>query len=156
MDATPNARHSRCLKASPRARQRRKSIRSPRRPQSREHPLVPNENCPSSHPSSSSPADLQKSSQELPTNPKMGLLRIADFGLGRFHRYESLLSKGSRVGGTEAYMPPEIPPKKCTSPKGDIWSLACLYLEFLSWAVLGSARMGLGSLLHSEGEGTLL
>lgn len=70
----------------------------------------------------------------------MGILKIADFGLGKFHRRDSR-SRSIRASGTNTYLPPEALLNMSISRAGDIWSLACLYLEFISWVLTGSAAI---------------
>jgi serine/threonine protein kinase len=63
---------------------------------------------------------------------KEGVLQIADFGLGKFHSQRS----GSRtrtMAGTPAYEPPEARLKGEVSRPYDVWSLGCVFLEFLVW-----------------------
>jgi serine/threonine protein kinase len=67
-----------------------------------------------------------------------GLLVIADFGLGRFHRLESRSRVDpATIGGTATYAPPEVQLGSRVSRAYDIWSLACVYLEFATWLVGG-------------------
>lgn len=63
-----------------------------------------------------------------------GILRIADFGLGRFHGRES--RSNDPAGNNPAsptYKPPECKLGKFISRAYDIWSLGGLYLEFITW-----------------------
>lgn len=70
---------------------------------------------------------------------KVGLLRIADFGLARFHRLESRsVVDPKTVAGTAAYVPPEVFLERPISRAYDIWSLGCIFLEFITWLVLGA------------------
>jgi serine/threonine protein kinase len=71
-----------------------------------------------------------------------GILQIADFGLGRFHGRDSR----SRVPpedilGSPTYEPPECKLHRPVSRAYDIWSLGCLYLEFITWLLKGSAEI---------------
>lgn len=61
-------------------------------------------------------------------------LVISDFGLTRFHSPDSVSRVANRlVGGfSPTYSPPELDLQEELSQKYDIWSLGCLYLEFLS------------------------
>jgi serine/threonine protein kinase len=73
-----------------------------------------------------------------PNNPK-GILQITDFGGGRFHR----LVTRSRIDpktvmGSATYIPPEIELEIPVSRVYDIWSLGCIYLEFVTWLLWGS------------------
>ncbi|TVY48835.1 Serine/threonine-protein kinase [Lachnellula occidentalis] len=67
-----------------------------------------------------------------------GYLLIADFGLMEFHR-RLTRSKvlAQKIGGSQTYGPPEMGLNKEISRAYDIWSLGCLYLEFIIWMVLG-------------------
>jgi len=70
------------------------------------------------------------------------VLQIADLGLGRFHRLESRSRVDPKtVAGSQTYMPPELPLNKLVSRKYDIWSLGCVFLEFITWLVRGSAGL---------------
>jgi serine/threonine protein kinase len=70
----------------------------------------------------------------------VGILQIADFGLGKFHRQDSR-SMSIRAAGSPMYLPPELRLNIPIGRAGDIWSLACLYLEFTSWILTGSANI---------------
>jgi serine/threonine protein kinase len=68
-----------------------------------------------------------------------GILQIADFGLGRFHGRESRSNvRPDTVLGTSSYEPPECKLHRPVSRAYDIWSLGCLYLEFITWLLKGS------------------
>lgn len=63
------------------------------------------------------------------------ILKISDFGSTSFHSASSW-SKISpdELGGTRTYRSPECDlPSSNISPAYDMWSLACVYLEFLVW-----------------------
>ncbi|RSL93644.1 hypothetical protein CEP52_013132 [Fusarium oligoseptatum] len=66
---------------------------------------------------------------------------ISDVGLSRTHdKSTQFRSKTKMVGGeTIAYAAPEteLYPDRATSRRYDIWSLACLYLEFVIWLLYG-------------------
>lgn len=65
-----------------------------------------------------------------------GLLKITDFGLTRFHRTLERQPREWRCSPT--YRPPEFDlAGQHLSPKFDIWSLGCVYLEFLTWLLMG-------------------
>ncbi|TVY41411.1 hypothetical protein LSUB1_G003306 [Lachnellula subtilissima] len=67
-----------------------------------------------------------------------GYLLIADFGLMDFHkRLTRSKVLAQKIGGSQTYEPPEMGLKKEISRAYDIWSLGCLYLEFITWMVLG-------------------
>lgn len=77
-------------------------------------------------------------------NRPWGTLRITDAGLARFH--EQVTSK--RVVGTSTdcftneYAPPEAFSKGGKwSRRFDIWSLGCVYLEFIIWILAGFAEV---------------
>jgi serine/threonine protein kinase len=76
------------------------------------------------------------------TQDPMGVLQIADFGLGRFHGRESR----SRVNpdtivSSPTYEPPECKLRRPVSRAYDIWSLGCIFLEFVTWLLKGSAEI---------------
>lgn len=90
-------------------------------------------------------------------NTKRGTLKITDVGLSKFH----ILVTSRRPDGTtakhttERYCPPEFDPQHSErrrqlvegtgdgklSRRFDIWSLGCVFVEFLIWAVLGQKRL---------------
>ncbi|KAH0537549.1 hypothetical protein FGG08_005648 [Glutinoglossum americanum] len=69
-----------------------------------------------------------------------GILQIADFGLGKFHRLDSRSNTGN-VAGTPTYEAPERPLNKPISRAYDIWSLGCVYLELITWLLAGVERV---------------
>lgn len=79
--------------------------------------------------------------QQTPdTEDERGILQIADFGLGRFHGRESRSNvPPDTVMGSPTYEPPECKLHRPVSRAYDIWSLGCLYLEFITWLLRGSA-----------------
>jgi serine/threonine protein kinase len=66
----------------------------------------------------------------------LGLLQLADFGTGSIHR---AISKSNipRNAVQHTYRPPEIDLLQPLSRSMDIWSLGCVFLEFVSWLVKG-------------------
>lgn len=73
------------------------------------------------------------------TGSSLGVLSIADFGLTRFH-YQQSRSNISPVGigNSPTYRAPEFDmPDGLLSRTYDIWALGCVYLEFISWYLLG-------------------
>lgn len=68
--------------------------------------------------------------------PGLGLkIKMADFGLGRLYSKESRSKQtpGS-VKRTESYAAPEYElPNGLISPKSDIFSLGCVFLEYIVW-----------------------
>jgi serine/threonine protein kinase len=74
-------------------------------------------------------------------HPK-GVLQIADFGLGRFHGRDSRSGVNpDTVLSSPTYEPPECKLRQPVSRAYDIWSLGCLYLEFITWLLRGSAEI---------------
>jgi serine/threonine protein kinase len=91
-----------------------------------------------------------------------GVLKISDFGLARFHKLESRSKVDpASISGSPTYMPPECELHSPVSKAYDIWSLGCLYLEFITWLVCGwegveefahvrSVKIGVGDLLDDK------
>jgi serine/threonine protein kinase len=76
------------------------------------------------------------------TDDESGILQIADFGLGRFHGRDSRSKvPPDSVMGSPTYEPPECKLHRPVSRAYDIWSLGCLYLEFITWLLKGSAEI---------------
>lgn len=76
--------------------------------------------------------------QEGDTN----VLRIADLGLGKFHVKSTDDRKKAyeytkTMTGTTRYMPPEFNAEKYISRRHDVWSLGCLFIEFIIWTAWG-------------------
>lgn len=70
--------------------------------------------------------------------PGLGELKIADFGLTRFHGRESrsnINPLGIPVSLT--YRAPECDTGAKVSQNYDIWTLGCLFLEFITWYLIG-------------------
>jgi serine/threonine protein kinase len=71
-----------------------------------------------------------------------GILQIADLGLGRFHRLESRSRQDPRdITGSPTYIPPELPLEENVSRAYDIWSLGCIFLEFITWLLEGDVGL---------------
>ncbi|VUC27444.1 unnamed protein product [Clonostachys rosea] len=77
-------------------------------------------------------------------NPHDTILCIADVGLGKFHaKTTQMRMEGNEITdtktGTSRYLPPEFDMKtnKQISRLHDVWSLGCVYLEFIVWALWG-------------------
>ncbi len=72
---------------------------------------------------------------------KSCILVISDVGLARFHDKSTELRAKSRfvAGESRPYAAPETAlfPDRPTSRRYDIWSLGCLYLEFIIWLLYG-------------------
>ena len=64
-----------------------------------------------------------------------GKLSIADLGSGKIHTYRSGSVQTGAQNGTPTYEPPEAKPGGRTSRPYDVWSLGCVFLEVLVWAV---------------------
>jgi serine/threonine protein kinase len=69
------------------------------------------------------------------------ILVISDVGLSRIHDKSTQFRSKTRMvaGETIAYAAPETElfPERPTSRRYDIWSLGCLYLEFVIWLLYG-------------------
>jgi serine/threonine protein kinase len=69
------------------------------------------------------------------------VLVISDFGLARIHDQATQLRSKTRLAGGETivYAAPEIElyPDRVISRRYDIWSLGCIYLEFVIWLLYG-------------------
>lgn len=72
---------------------------------------------------------------------KRGILRIGDFGSSRIHTYRSGSVNTKSPSGTPTYEPPEARAEGATSRPYDLWSLGCVSLELLIWAVFGSSEV---------------
>lgn len=70
-----------------------------------------------------------------------GTLKLSDFGLAEFsiHQTTSMPQK-SKLGLSVAYRAPEADLMPCSAigRSYDIWTLGCLYLEFITWMLGGS------------------
>lgn len=67
-------------------------------------------------------------------------LVIADFTLMRFHSDATTsFTFANQVGFSPTYRPPEVDERigAIVSQKYDIWTLGCVYLEFVTWHLLG-------------------
>jgi serine/threonine protein kinase len=81
------------------------------------------------------PPDCKKKDKE-------GILQITDFGLGRFHGRDSRSNVDPRrVMTSPTYEPPECKLERPVSRAYDIWSLACLFLEFATWLLEGTDQI---------------
>jgi serine/threonine protein kinase len=68
-----------------------------------------------------------------------GTLKISDFGLAEFHTIHSRSNRPkSQVATSPSYRPPEYDMKDGTISRSyDIWTIGCLYLEFIAWLLGG-------------------
>lgn len=66
-------------------------------------------------------------------------LVIADFGLTRFHSSDTIMATmpGRLHGVSRTYRPPEADLDAPLLQSYDVWSLGCLYLEFITWYLVG-------------------
>lgn len=69
----------------------------------------------------------------------LGVLRIADVGLAKTHTVNTQQRKSATNAntGTLRYEPPEMGKDEPLSRVYDVWSLGCVFLEFLIWAMYG-------------------
>lgn len=67
--------------------------------------------------------------------------QIADFGSGKVHTYRSGSVNTKSANGTQTYEPPEHTKEGATSRPYDVWSMGCIFLELLLWAVFGYAAV---------------
>ncbi|EXF75138.1 protein kinase domain-containing protein [Colletotrichum fioriniae PJ7] len=69
----------------------------------------------------------------------LSILKITDFGISRIHQEATFdrLGKPTITGATSpSYEAPEaVAPKAARSRKYDIWSIGCIFLEFIMWLV---------------------
>ena len=77
---------------------------------------------------------------KVPDSDK-GKFQIADFGSGKVHTYRSGSVNTQSPNGTLTYEPPEAKKVGKTSRPYDMWSLGCVFLELLGWAVWGSGSV---------------
>jgi serine/threonine protein kinase len=67
-----------------------------------------------------------------------GTLKISDFGLSDYSTASKSHLPKSRVATSMSYRPPECDiPKSVIGQSYDIWTLGCLYLEFITWLLGG-------------------
>ncbi|KAK1635547.1 hypothetical protein BDP81DRAFT_350654 [Colletotrichum phormii] len=68
-----------------------------------------------------------------------GILRLTDFGLAELHtRLSRSNQHGSQVANSPTYRPPECDLcRRIIRQSYDIWSLGCLFLEFITWSLGG-------------------
>lgn len=66
-----------------------------------------------------------------------GAFYVADFGSGKVHTYRSGSINTKSPNGTMTYEPPEFAKEGVTSRPYDVWSMGCVFLELLVWAVFG-------------------
>ncbi|EQB54102.1 protein kinase [Colletotrichum gloeosporioides Cg-14] len=67
-----------------------------------------------------------------------GVLKISDFGLSELNSRYSKSKRRSHVPNSPTYRPPECDLRqKVIKQSYDIWTLGCLYLEFIAWTLGG-------------------
>lgn len=83
------------------------------------------------------------------------LLVLSDLGLTTYHSYatQSRVRHSQLAGLTPKYRPPEFDLHIQISSKYDIWSLGCVYFEFLIWYLLGKHNLEDFSIALSERNG---
>ncbi|KAI9371215.1 kinase-like domain-containing protein [Aspergillus egyptiacus] len=75
----------------------------------------------------------------FPASNGPGTLKLADLGLARVHRMHSKSDVDpTTVIVSPTYSPPDVGRNCRVSRKWDIWGLGCLYLEFITYLVLGA------------------
>ncbi|TDZ33803.1 CTD kinase subunit alpha [Colletotrichum spinosum] len=74
---------------------------------------------------------------------RYGKLVISDFGLGVFNSKHSRSNiPNDHIPQTPTYRPPESEIKEATvSRKWDIWTLGCVYAEFVTWMLGGGQQV---------------
>ncbi|KAI5920132.1 kinase-like domain-containing protein [Camillea tinctor] len=68
---------------------------------------------------------------------QLGILKLSDFGLTTFHRALTTKVNPSDVRVTPTYSAPEREIDETLSRPFDIWSLGCIFLEFVTWLLCG-------------------
>ncbi|KAG7290344.1 hypothetical protein NEMBOFW57_000344 [Staphylotrichum longicolle] len=69
----------------------------------------------------------------------LGVLQLADFGVSRLH-HTATRSVADLRRATKTYAAPEVEwGENSCSRSFDIWSLGCVFLEFICWLVLGGS-----------------
>jgi serine/threonine protein kinase len=84
---------------------------------------------------------LFENRKEIPERRKMHwILQITDVGLAKSHQQATELRDATRAfAGTIMYEPPEATEKgTARSRRYDVWSMGCIYLEFLIWLLYGA------------------
>lgn len=68
----------------------------------------------------------------------LGVLKISDFGLTTFHRAMTTKVSPRDIQVTPTYSAPEREIDEKLSRPFDIWSLGCIFLEFVTWVLRGA------------------
>lgn len=82
-------------------------------------------------------------------------LVVADFTLMRFHSMDSVdYTEARKVGFSQTYYPPEVDAGWYTSVSQtyDIWTLGCVYLEFITWYLIGYDAIRKDSFTKPDGK----
>lgn len=107
------------------------------------HNLTDAEQLPPSPNLASPNQELRKSAWHHDVKPQNILFfrgigfKIADFGCSKVHTLRSGSAKTKSPNGTVTYEPLQAQFEGVISRPYDIWSLGCVFLELLLWAVLG-------------------
>lgn len=73
----------------------------------------------------------------------LGVLKLSDFGLTEFHRSLTTKVSPKNIRVTPTYSAPEREIDEKLSRPFDIWSLGCIFLEFVTWFLLGAEGLSL-------------
>lgn len=68
----------------------------------------------------------------------LGMLKLSDFGLTTFHHAQTTQVTPRNIRVTPTYSAPEREIDEKLSRPFDIWSLGCIFLEFITWVLLGA------------------
>lgn len=72
----------------------------------------------------------------------LGELKLADFGLTRFHTASKRSAQPGKEGRHETYGAPEqATDGPFVSRKADVWALGCVFLLLLTWAIRGPGAL---------------
>lgn len=89
------------------------------------------------------------------TGTARGRLVVADFTLMRFHSVDTVnYTQAGKVGFSETYYPPEVDDSSgaSVSQKYDVWTLGCVYLEFITWYLIGYDAIGKDYFTDTDGK----
>lgn len=75
----------------------------------------------------------------------LGVLKLSDFGLTTFHHALTTQVTPKNIRVTPTYSAPEKEIDEKLSRPFDIWSLGCIFLEFVTWFLLGAEGLDLFS-----------